>query len=332
VAQPNPAQPPSRIRLPGQRELRGWGTKGTEEWAARSAGKHFGLLSVPEKLQCPAWDTLSGYTCPGAAASTRFATRQRLGVCWLCYASYGPQRIAHELNRRGIPVGKTAVHGVLKRHRLNNRRERLEWVRKAHGEIVTRAELESARDKAKTRHIQAKEPGELVGIDTFYVGCLKGVGRIYQLTACDTASSFAWAKLYTDKSVRSTVDFLNHITGNAQGVTIKAVLTDNGLEFTTNWESGNHRFEKALKEQGIKHRYTRVKHPWTNGFVERLNRTILEEFYQVALRKKRYLLLEELQQDLSSFIQHYNFFRPHQGYRLNGSLPADIFCGLKNAA
>jgi len=246
--------------------------------------------------------------------------------------SYGPQRMAHELNRRGIPVGKTAIYGVLKRHRLNNRRERLEWVRKAHGEIVTRTELESARDKAKTRHIQAKEPGELVGIDTFYVGCLKGVGRIYQLTACDTASSFAWAKLYTDKSVRSTVDFLKHITGNTQGVTIKAVLTDNGLEFTTNWESGNHRFEKALIEQGINHRYTRVKHPWTNGFVERLNRTILEEFYQVALRKKRYLLLEELQQDLASFIQHYNFFRPHQGYRLNGSLPADIFCGLKNAA
>jgi transposase InsO family protein len=246
--------------------------------------------------------------------------------------SYGPQRIAQELNRCGIPVGKTAVHGVLKRHGLNKRRDRLEWVRKAHGEIVTRSELESARDQAKSRHIQAEEPGELVGIDTFYVGCLKGVGRIYQLTACDNASSFAWAKLYTHKTAQSAVDFLYHIIGNDQGVTINNVLTDNGLEFTTHWESGNHRFENALKEQGVKHRYTRVKHPWTNGFVERLNRTILEEFYQVALRKKRYLMLHELQQDLSSFIQHYNFNRPHQGYRLNGSAPADLFCSRKHAA
>lgn len=98
VAQPNPALPPSRIRLPSQRELRGWGTEGHEAWVARSAGKRIGLLSVPTKLQCPAWDTLSGYTCPGAAASTRFATRQRLGVCWLCYASYGPQRLFHGSN------------------------------------------------------------------------------------------------------------------------------------------------------------------------------------------------------------------------------------------
>jgi len=95
AAQANPALPPSRIHLPGRRELEVWGTEGAPEFASQSAGKRFGLLSVPEKLQCPAWDTLSGYTCPGAAASTRFATRQRLGVCWLCYASYGPQRFFH---------------------------------------------------------------------------------------------------------------------------------------------------------------------------------------------------------------------------------------------
>lgn len=248
------------------------------------------------------------------------------------FPSYGPQRIAYLLQRQGIAIGKTAVYGVLKRNGLNRRKDRLEWIRKLSGEIVTKSELETARMKSKSRHIQADYPGELVCIDTFYIGCLKGVGRIYQLTGCDAATSFAWAKLYTDKTARSTVNFLDHILHRSHGVTIRNVLTDNGLEFTTNWESGNHKFEFALKEHGIKHRYTKVKHPWTNGFVERLNRTILEEFYQVALRKKRYRGIEDLQVDLDRFIEFYNFNRPHQGYKLNGSTPAERFINDRKAA
>ena len=152
------------------------------------------------------------------------------------------------------------------------------------------------------------------------------------MTACDTTSSFAWAKLYTDKSARSAVDFVDHILNTAHGVAVKAVLTDNGKEFTTHWASKKHLFERILKNRGIKHRYTKVKHPWTNGFVERLNRTILEEFYQVALRKKRYFNPQDLQDDLDAFIEFYNFKRPHQGYRLKGSMPAEKFIIYENAA
>jgi transposase InsO family protein len=248
------------------------------------------------------------------------------------FPTYGPQRIAHILRRQGNTIGRTAVHGIMKRNRLNRRKDRLEWIRIKSGEIVTRSELETAREKARSRHIHADLPGDLVGIDTFYVGCLKGVGRIYQMTGCDTATSFGWARLYTDKSAFSAIDFVEHIRASSHGIPINNVLTDNGKEFTTHWKGRCHDFEFFLKMTGIGHHYTQVKHPWTNGFTERLNRTILEEFLQVALRKTRYYTLQQLQNDLDRFMHHYNFNRPHQGYRLNGCTPVERFLSTKKAA
>lgn len=248
------------------------------------------------------------------------------------FPTYGPQRIAYILRRKGITIGRTAVHGVMKRNGLNRRKDRLEWVRIRSGEIVTRSELETARERAKSRHIHADHPGDLVGVDTFYVGCLKGVGRIYQMTGCDTATSFGWAKLYTDKSAASATDFVEYVRASSYDVPIKAVLTDNGKEFTTHWKGRCHDFEFFLKMAGIGHHYTQVKHPWTNGFTERLNRTILEEFLQVALRKTRYYSLQQLQDDLDRFMNDYNFNRPHQGYRLKGSTPAERFLKTPKAA
>lgn len=248
------------------------------------------------------------------------------------FPSYGPARIALELKHTGMTLGHTAVHGVMKRYGLNHRKDRLEWVRRLHGEVIRLTDLETARQKAKKRHIQAEKPGDLVCVDLFYVGCLKGVGRIYQMTACDAASSFAWARLYTEKSAEAACDFLEHLLKTSHGVGIKALLTDNGKEFTTHWGSKDHRFERALADQGIQHRYTQVRHPWTNGFAERLNRTILEEFYQVVLRKKIYRSAEELQFDLNQFLAFYNFNRPHQGYRVKGRCPADLFCQILCAA
>jgi len=248
------------------------------------------------------------------------------------FPSYGPHNIALHLRQMGIILGATAVYGVMRRHGLNRRPARLEWVRKLNGEVIRISDLQTARQKAKHRHIQAQKPGELVCLDLFYVGCLKGVGRIYQMTACDAATSFGWAKLYTDKSAEAACDFLEHIQRAGHGVRIQALLTDNGKEFTTHWRSKNHLFERALLDRGIQHRYTQVRHPWTNGFAERLNRTILEEFYQVALRKKIYRTLEELQKDLNQFLAFYNFNRPHQGYRVKGRCPADLFCQIQCAA
>ena len=108
------------------------------------------------------------------------------------------------------------------------------------------------------------------------------------------------------------------------GITVERILSDNDKEYTTHWDNGCHIFEEYLKSKEIEHRYTRVRHPWTNGFVERFQRTILEEFYQPALLKKIYRNMEELQYDLDRFLYFYNFQRTHQGYRTKGSKPCNL--------
>ena len=145
------------------------------------------------------------------------------------------------------------------------------------------------------------------------------------MTACDTVSSSALAKLYTDKGALSACDFLMHVYNNSLDVPVKSVITDNGKEFTTHHKSKKHSFERLLNELNIKHRLTKVRHPWTNGSVERFQRTVLEEFYQVTFRKKIYKYLEELNDDLNKYINHYNYKRTHQGKRTNGRVPAELY-------
>ena len=177
----------------------------------------------------------------------------------------------------------------------------------------------------KIRQLDTLYPGHIIGMDMFYVGCLKGVGRIFQFTAIDTYSSYGWAKLHTDKSAVNACDFLMHVYNNSLDVPIQSVLTDNGKEFTTHHPSKNHSFERLAHELAIKHRLTKVRHPWTNGACERLNRTLLEEFYQVSFRTKIYKSVQQLNDDLSQFIEFYNCQRTHQGKRTKGKVPAELY-------
>jgi len=121
-------------------------------------------------------------------------------------------------------------------------------------------------------------------------------------------------------TTKSSTDFIeNHLTKKFTPVKIERILTDCGMEYIT-WHKEvipNYGFEKTCKKLGIKHTITRVKHSWTNGYVERLNKTFLDEFYSVAFRKKHYKSIEELQIDLDKFMDYYNYRRTHhQGYRL----------------
>ena len=235
------------------------------------------------------------------------------------YPTYGPARIEAELKRRNIIVGHTGIYNVLRRRGLNTAKMRLEWVRRLNGEIVTLDELQRAKEKSKTNHIEVTYPGELVSEDTFYIGCLKGIGRIYHQVACDCFSSFGAAKIYMNKTADTSCDFIeNHLIKKFAPVKIERILTDCGTEYTT-WHKEtipNHKFEKACNLLGIKHTTTKVRHPWTNGYVERLNKTLLDEFYSLAFRKKRYRSIEELQVDLDEFMDYYNYRRTHQGYKL----------------
>ena len=243
----------------------------------------------------------------------------------ITYPAYGPKRISNELTKQNVSVKPSAVYNVLKRHNLNTCKQRLEYMRIKNGVVATPSDLERDRDKSKTRSLCTKYPGHIVGMDVFYVGTLKGIGRIFQFAAIDTYSSYSWAKLYTDKSAVSACDFMMHIYNNSLDVPIQSVLTDNGLEFTTHHTSKNHSFERMVCKLAIKHRLTKVRHPWTNGACERLNRTLLEEFYQVAFRTKIYQSVLQLNDDLNRFIEFYNCQRTHQGKRTQGKVPAELY-------
>jgi len=167
--------------------------------------------------------------------------------------------------------------------------------------------------------IETEHVGYLGAQDTFYVGTLKGVGRIYQQTFIDTYSSVGFAKLYTSKAPINSADLLNDKVipfFDKYGIPILRILTDRGTEFCG--KPDRHDYELFLALNDIDHTKTKAKNPQTNGICERFHRTILEEFYSVAFRKKIYHSLDELQRDLDEWIVKYNHRRPHQGIREKG--------------
>jgi len=243
------------------------------------------------------------------------------------YPTYGPARLANEL---GNIVCSATVYNILRRHNLSKKLDRLLSLEEIPSSIkispilARKLEAQNPSRIFSPRPGHILRPGYMLSVDTFYVCTLKGVGRIYQFTAIDTNSSFGTAYLYADKSAASAVDFIARTIAifKALAIAISSVLTDNGKEYTSHWK-GPHIFEDYLSKRNIKHRYTKVRCPWTNGYAERFNRTLLEEFYQPALMRKNYSSIKELQADLDRYLYFYNFQRTHQGYRLKGKKPCE---------
>jgi transposase InsO family protein len=170
--------------------------------------------------------------------------------------------------------------------------------------------------------IETEHPGYLGSQDTYYVGMIKGVGRIYQQTFIDTYSRVAFAKLYNGKHAITSADILNDRVlpfFEEQQIPLMRILTDRGTEY--NGRPDQHEYVIYLQIEGIDHSRTQVRHPQSNGICERLHRTIQEEFYAVAFRKKLYSSIEEMQTDLDEWIQYYNNERPHSGRYCYGKTP-----------
>ena len=245
---------------------------------------------------------------------------------------HGPQTIADEL-RGQISVGHNGVYGVLKRHGIHRFRDRLDWTRRELGEVVTKSELDRARERAKSRHVEVSYPGELGGRDTFLIGRLEGVGPIYHYLAVDIASSFAVAKLYPERPAAAACDFLEHrLVPKAKNLGIHRLLQGNGTDYTAaRWRdcsgSCNRPFHDLAGRLGIKLTFTQPRHAWTNGSCERLHQTLLRNFYQPALCSRTYDSIEELDYHLQLFLHHYNDNRTHRGFRLQGATPATVYLG-----
>lgn len=183
--------------------------------------------------------------------------------------------------------------------------------------------LEKFSPDFRCRHVESSKPGELLNQDTFYWGTMKGVGKIYVQVVIDTFCSLAFAKVYTSKMPTTACDLLYDLVlpfYEALGVKVGAVLTDNGREYCG--RQANHPYELLLAMEEIEHRTTKVRSPKTNGFVERMNKTLLEECFQVEGRKTWYENPEQIQADLDKFLEYYSLKRSHQGYRLKGRTPA----------
>ncbi len=245
------------------------------------------------------------------------------------YPAWGQFRVSNELRKKGIFISSGGVRSVWQRNDLeifNKRLKALEARVAQDGIILTEAQMIAMERKKEKREalgeIETEHPGYLGSQDTYYVGMIKGVGRIYQQTFIDTYSRVAFAKLYNGKHAITSAEMLNDRVlpfFEEQQIPLMRVLTDRGTEYKG--RPDQHEYVMYLQIEGIEHSKTQVRHPQSNGICERLHRTIQEEFYAVAFRKKLYTSIEEMQKDLDEWIDYYNHERPHSGRYCYGKTP-----------
>lgn len=245
------------------------------------------------------------------------------------YPTHGQVRVANEMKSEGIMISDGGVRGIWARHDLLRKGERLKRLEKhaaESGKVLTEAQvvaLENAKEEKQAHgEIETYHPGFLFGQDTYYVGYIKGVGKIYQQTGIDTYSNVGFAKLYMDKSAITAADFLNDKVlpfFDSEQMRLLRVLTDRGTEYSGKIEQ--HPYQLFLHLNDIEHSRTKAYSPQTNGCTERLNQIIQEEFYAVAFRKTLYTSLDQMQADLDAFMTRYNEKRTNQGKRCLGRTP-----------
>ena len=256
----------------------------------------------------------------------------------LDFPAHGQVRASNELRKQGIFVSPSGVRSIWLRHSLESVNRRLAALEKKSAEagiVLTEAQVQALErkklDDEVCGEIETHHPGYLGSQDTFYVGTIKGVGRIYQQTFVDTYSKWAAAKLYTTKTPITGADLLNDRVlpfFSSMEMGLIRILTDRGTEYCGRVEA--HDFELYLGINDIEHTKTKARHPQTNGICERFHKTILNEFYRVAFRRKLYQSLEELQTDLDDWIAHYNTERTHQGKMCCGRTPMQTLIEGKN--
>lgn len=245
----------------------------------------------------------------------------------IAHPGLGPRRVASELRREkwgGIVVSHASVWRVLRRHGLSTRAKRCALV------AGYQAPYEPPREPAEERHVEADRPGELVGMDCFFVGRLSGTkGAVWQLTAIDVASSYAWAELVScpkgQPTGAQTSRLARRVAGHLSeaGWRLEHILSDNGGEFRSR------DFKSTLRRLSVRHSHIHAGRPQTNRAVESLHRTILDECWRPALARFLHVRFTGLRRELDTYLNYYNHDRVHHGRLTRGRIPADIVYGAR---
>jgi transposase InsO family protein len=256
-------------------------------------------------------------------------TVERIVALCLERPGWGCYKLSDYLKLQGVSVSGPTIQGILAKHGLGTKYERLlrlearaleEGIELTPEQVAL---LEKANPCYRERHVESSRPGELLCQDNYLVGSFKGVGKVYLHTVVDTYGSYAFGFLYAGRVPEAAVALLHNDVlpfYQDRGIAVGAILTDNGREFCG---TEAHPFELYLALNDLEHRRTKVRSPQTNGFVERFHGTVQTEFFQVALRQRFYQTPEDLQPDLDAWLVHYNTERPHRGYRNRGKRPMD---------
>ena len=256
------------------------------------------------------------------------------------FPAYGQLRASNELRKKGVLLSSGGVRSVWLRNDLETVNKRLKALsaKVAQDGIILTEEQVQALERAKNLQeahgeIETQHPGYLGSQDTYYVGHIKGVGKIYQQTFVDTYSRVAIVKLYDQKTALTAADAINDRIlpfFESHDIALLRVLTDRGTEYCGKVE--HHPYELYLGTENIDHSRTKAYSPQTNGICERFHRTMKDECYNVLFRKKIYSTIKELQNDVDNWLKTYNELRPHSGKYCYGKTPMQTFLDSKKIA
>lgn len=237
---------------------------------------------------------------------------------------WGLGQYVRELRKHGIVLDPATLWHCLKRFGLNRKYLRLLYVEqlRMNNQPMTERTVRQLKRTLKNDIKRGHWPGHVIALDTFYVGNIKGIGRIYQQTGIDLCSRFGWAHLYTSKEQTSSCHFVESVLLPKfyhNNIAFESVLTDNGSEFTAR------SFQQLLADYDILHHRIPKGKPMCNGYCERFQRTILDELYRPIFIRKFFTSLEELQKELNEYLVFYNFERAHFGLSKHGVSPIEVF-------
>ena len=255
---------------------------------------------------------------------------QRVIAFSLGHPGFGARRISAELAREkwgGLRISEHGVWRVLCRYGLNTRSKRLALIARHHDRYERKPDIPPPE-----RHIEASEPGEKVQLDCFFVGRLSGTrGTVWQYTAIDVASAYAWAELHSSERnprARHTRELVHRVARElkAAGWRLHEVTTDNGSEFRAR------EFGDAVQTLGARQRFIKAGRPDSNGCVERLQLTILEECWRPAFARSLAPRSTALERDLNEYLHYFNYDRAHTGRLTKGRVPGDIVLGPRKTS